>query len=237
MSMAGFAELPCCPRCSGRSESGAQAFGVRSYLHLFYEDCAFFTPQDEEEEDRQSKGDPVSSGSWYSLLWKASLTAGLLLVVTGGVALSAGLLLPPQIEGFGDGDLLLVDEHAVEHNGMLTACRLAGGLLLGVGSTVLLAATERVRDDGTYRSSSASVGGHLGGRSPEAWAFPSAVSPIQPALPIAQAGTLSSSGIMGKPRSPLGPQPTLRPFSLTIQPLQSRRGRSYTVKESNGIKI
>ncbi|XP_061076534.1 neurensin-1-like isoform X2 [Conger conger] len=181
-SMAGLTELPCCPHCSGRGESGAQSFGVRSYLHLFYEDCAFLTPRDVEE-DLQNKGDPVSSWSWYSLLWKASLTVGLLLVVVGGAALGVGLVLSPQIEGFGEGELLMVDVRAVGHNSALRACRLAGALLLAVGGTVLLAcalawpvcrAGERIQDD----------------RASSAWSFP-AVSPIQLPLPVSLAQTLS----------------------------------------------
>ncbi|XP_064161842.1 neurensin-2-like [Anguilla rostrata] len=179
--MAGSTDLRCCPRCSGRRESGAHGFGVRSYLHLFYEDCAFATPRDVEEDPR-NKGDPVSSWSWYPLLWKASLTAGLLLVVTGGVALSAGLLLPPRIEGFGEGELLMVDVRAAGHNGMLRACRLAGALLLAAGGAALLACAlaspvcrtgERSRRDGAERS-------------PGAWT-PAAVSPIRLPLPVSLA--------------------------------------------------
>ncbi|XP_036386112.1 neurensin-1-like [Megalops cyprinoides] len=129
--------------------------------------------------------------SWYSLLWKASLPAGLLLVVTGSVALSVGLLLPPQIEGFGEGELLMVDERAIGHNGMLAACRLAGGLLLALGGTVLLACTlaspicramERIRDDGTYRPGAS--------ESPRAWPVPN-ISPIQSMLPVSLSPTFS----------------------------------------------
>ncbi|KAJ8358638.1 hypothetical protein SKAU_G00151630 [Synaphobranchus kaupii] len=174
-SMAGLTELPCCPNCSGRRGSGAQSFGVRSYLHLFYEDCAFLTPPDVEE-DPQNKGDPVSYWSWYSLLWKASITAGLLLVVAGGVALSAGLLLPPQIEGIGEGELLMVDVHAVGHNAALTECRLAGVLLLALGSAMLLACTL--------------ASPVCKATEPRAWSHP-AVSPIQLPLPVTLAHTLS----------------------------------------------
>ncbi|KAG5836343.1 hypothetical protein ANANG_G00253570 [Anguilla anguilla] len=152
--MAGSTDLRCCPRCSSRRESGAHSFGVRSYLHLFYEDCAFATPRDVEEDPR-NKGDPVSSWSWYPLLWKASLTAGLLLVVTGGVALSAGLLLPPRIEGFGEGELLMVDVRAAGHNGMLRACRLAGALLLAAGG----AACWRARWPRTSAGPASGAGG------------------------------------------------------------------------------
>ncbi|KAJ8412165.1 hypothetical protein AAFF_G00144320 [Aldrovandia affinis] len=183
-SMAGFRELPCCPRCSGKRESGGQSFGVRSYLHLFYEDCAFLTPQDEEDEPRRDGC--LSSGPSRSVLWKAILTAGLLLVVIGGVALSVGLLLPPQIEGFGEGELTMVDKRAVGHNGILAECRLAGALLLALG-TLLLACTlaspvrraaERIRYDGADTTS------------PEAWSLP-AVSPIHLPLPVTLAHALS----------------------------------------------
>ncbi|MFT7802771.1 neurensin-1-like [Arapaima gigas] len=71
--MAGLMEVPCCPRCSGRMAAGSQVFGVRSYLHLFYEECAFTKPEeDEEEEDHagvEMKQAAVTRETWSWLLW------------------------------------------------------------------------------------------------------------------------------------------------------------------------
>ncbi|XP_069035517.1 neurensin-1-like [Lepisosteus oculatus] len=159
--MAARVREPRCPHCS--CGAGGQHFGVRSHLHLFYEDCAF----SETELKRASL-------SWSSLLWKACLTAGVLLAATGGLALGMGLLLPPRIEGFGEGDLLLVDERAVWHNRALAACRWAGGLLLALGGTALLACAlaARTRPDSRARP---------GGLAPRATAI-ACVSPVRPGL-------------------------------------------------------
>ncbi|XP_023693635.2 neurensin-1-like [Paramormyrops kingsleyae] len=131
-------ELPCCPLLSAAPGAANQSFGVRSYLHLFYEDCAFSRAQDDDDDDEESAEEALTWGLWLWLLWRASLAVGVLLAVMGSLALGAGLLLPPRIEGFGDSELLLVDERAVGHNGVLLACQLAGGVLLGLGVGVLL---------------------------------------------------------------------------------------------------
>ncbi|MBN3306255.1 neurensin-1 [Amia ocellicauda] len=197
--MAGCPELPCCPHCSG--SSGAQTFGVRSYLHLFYEDCTFSAPQDQAE--LQPKRAPVSRTSWPSLLWKACLTTGVLLAVTGGLALAMGVLVPPRIEGFGEGELLVVDERAIRHNRALAACRMAGGLLLALGGTPLLACVlalpvcrvmERIRDNSFSSSSSPCCctpdSRPICRRVPNT-RFTPCVSPIHTALPIALSPKLS----------------------------------------------
>ncbi|MFT7802770.1 neurensin-1-like [Arapaima gigas] len=167
--------------------AGSQVFGVRSYLHLFYEECAFTKPEeDEEEEDHagvEMKQAAVTRETWSWLLWMAGLAAGILLMTSGAVALGAGLLLPPQIEGFGDGELQVVDKRAAGHNGALEACRTAGGLLLGLGGTMLLVcsvARWSSRHDNTHRPSP-----------PGASRTVRSVSPIHSMLPISLSQTLN----------------------------------------------
>lgn len=107
------------------------------------------------------------------------------MVVTGGAALGVGLLLSPQIEGFGEGELLMVDVRAIGHNGALRACRLAGALLLAVGGTVLLACALA---SPVYRAAERIHGDSAG--SPGSCSLP-AVSPIQLPLPVSLSHTLS----------------------------------------------
>ncbi|XP_034761134.2 neurensin-1-like [Acipenser ruthenus] len=113
-----------------------QRFGVRSYLHLFYEDCAFSQPKEDPEEP---EGTLSSWASSHPLLWRASLTTGILVLLMGVAALGTGLLVPPKIEGFGEGELQVVDQQAIEYNQALERCALAGGILLTLGGTALLA--------------------------------------------------------------------------------------------------
>ncbi|KAK6479526.1 neurensin-1-like [Huso huso] len=116
--------------------TAGQRFGVRSYLHLFYEDCAFSQPEEDPEEP---EGTLSSWASSHPLLWRASLTTGILVLLMGVVALGTGLLVPPMIEGFGEGELQVVDQQAIEYNQALERCALAGGILLTLGGTALLA--------------------------------------------------------------------------------------------------
>ncbi|KAK1157672.1 neurensin-1-like [Acipenser oxyrinchus oxyrinchus] len=116
--------------------TAGQRFGVRSYLHLFYEDCAFSQPEEDPEEP---EGTLSSCASSHPLLWRASLTTGILVLLMGVTALGTGLLVPPKIEGFGEGELQVVDQQAIEYNQALERCALAGGILLTLGGTALLA--------------------------------------------------------------------------------------------------
>ncbi|MBN3279676.1 NRSN1 protein, partial [Polyodon spathula] len=113
-----------------------QRFGVRSYLHLFYKDCAFSQPEEDPEEP---EGTLSSWASSHPLLWRASLTTGVLVLLMGVAALGTGLLVPPKIEGFGEGELQVVDQGAIEYNQALERCALAGGILLTLGGMALLA--------------------------------------------------------------------------------------------------
>lgn len=70
---------------------------------------------------------------------QASLTTGILVLLMGVVSLGTGLLVPPMIEGFGEGELQVVDQQAIEYNQALERCALAGGILLTLGGTALLA--------------------------------------------------------------------------------------------------
>ncbi|NXR04887.1 NRSN2 protein, partial [Sagittarius serpentarius] len=82
------------PDCScGRGPSMVQGkwYGVRSYLHLFYEDCTGASPDG--DGDRSSP-----HGAWAPLIWKVSLSTGTLFLLVGAAALAAGSFTPPGLQ-------------------------------------------------------------------------------------------------------------------------------------------
>ncbi|ERE90548.1 neurensin-1-like protein [Cricetulus griseus] len=66
------------------TEGGYQRYGVRSYMHQFYEDCT-------------------------ASMW--------------------------EFEAFGEADFMVFDTHAVQFNGALDTCKLAGAVLFCIGDT------------------------------------------------------------------------------------------------------
>uniref|UniRef100_A0A673YQ99 Neurensin-1-like n=1 Tax=Salmo trutta TaxID=8032 RepID=A0A673YQ99_SALTR len=127
-----------CGAGSSGSSCACLQFGVRSYLHHFYEG---FSTASGWERDPEGVGDVQTLRSplrWSSALWKVSLALGLLMVTSGLVSLSVGYSGPTRIESFGEGDLLFIDTQAVSFNRGLRHCVAAGiGLTcLGTGLTV-----------------------------------------------------------------------------------------------------
>ncbi|XP_010878848.2 neurensin-1 [Esox lucius] len=111
-----------------------QRYGVRSYLHQFYEECTASIW--ERDEDFQIQRSP---NRWSSVLWKVCLTLGTLILVTGLVVLLVGYATPAKIEAFGEDELLFVDSHAVRFNRALDACKLTGAVLFCVGGGLVAA--------------------------------------------------------------------------------------------------
>ncbi|XP_004761313.1 neurensin-1 [Mustela nigripes] len=112
------------------TEGGYQRYGVRSYLHQFYEDCT--TSIWEYEDDFQIQRSP---NRWSSAFWKVGLISGTVFVVLGLTVLAVGFLVPPKIEAFGEADFVVVDTQAMQFNGALDACKLAGAILFCLGGT------------------------------------------------------------------------------------------------------
>ncbi|KAM7090859.1 neurensin-2 isoform 1-T1 [Ciconia maguari] len=113
------------PDCScGRGPSVAQGkwYGVRSYLHLFYEDCTRASA------DRDREGS-LPHRAWAPLIWKVSLSTGTLFLLVGVAALAAGFLVPSKLEGIGEEEFVVLDVQAARYNHALGTCRLVGTAL------------------------------------------------------------------------------------------------------------
>ncbi|XP_007901363.1 neurensin-1 [Callorhinchus milii] len=109
-----------------------QRYGVRSYLHQFYEDCTASIW--EHEDDFQIKRSP---SRWSSVLWKVGLVSGTIILLIGMAVIATGYLVPPKIEAFGEEDFLVVDGRAVQFNGALVICKLAGAILFCIGGMIM----------------------------------------------------------------------------------------------------
>ncbi|XP_034467628.1 neurensin-1 [Hippoglossus hippoglossus] len=126
-----------CPEICGseygeqvQASGNCQQYGVRSYLHQFYEECTASIW--ERDEDFQIQRSP---SRWSSLLWKVCLVFGSLILVSGFIIVLVGYTTPTRIEAFGEDDLLFVDSHAVSFNRALDVCKLTGAVLFCVGGT------------------------------------------------------------------------------------------------------
>ncbi|ETE72532.1 Neurensin-1 [Ophiophagus hannah] len=118
----------------GSTEGGYQRYGVRSYLHQFYEDCTGSIW--EYDDDFQIQRSP---NKWSSTFWKVGLISGTMFMLTGIIVLVVGFLVTPKIEALGVEDFVVVDTHAVQFNRALDVCKLAGAILFCIGGTTMAA--------------------------------------------------------------------------------------------------
>ncbi|XP_048818532.1 neurensin-2 [Lagopus muta] len=116
---------PSCSCSRGPSVAQGKWYGVRSYLHLFYEDCAGVSPDG--DTDESSPSHPY--GVWPSIIWKVTLSTGTLFLLVGVAALTTGWLVPPRLESIEEEDLVVLDVQAMRYNHVLSACRLLGTAL------------------------------------------------------------------------------------------------------------
>ncbi|XP_032869472.1 neurensin-1 [Amblyraja radiata] len=128
------AEICQFPNSNHGADAIRQRYGVRSYLHQFYEDCTASIW--EHEDNFQIKRSP---NRWSSIFWKVGLIAGTAMLLIGLVVIATGYLVPPKIEAFGEEeeDFLVVDGRAVQFNMALDICKLAGAILFCIGGIVM----------------------------------------------------------------------------------------------------
>ncbi|XP_035262963.1 neurensin-1 [Anguilla anguilla] len=111
-----------------------QHYGVRSYLHHFYEECtASIWDRDEDFQIQKSPS------RWSAILGKVCLAFGTLMLVVGLTVLTVGFAAPPKIEAFGEEELLFVDKRAAHFNRALEVCKLVGGVLFCAGGVLAAA--------------------------------------------------------------------------------------------------
>ncbi|XP_039976966.1 neurensin 1-like [Xiphias gladius] len=132
-----------CVSGSGGESSGSQGgssflqFGVRSYLHHFYEECSS-SMWERDPEDQGFVQSQRSALWWNSAIWKVSLALGLLILTAGIASLSVGYSTPHKIESFGEGDLFFVDAQAVSFNRGLHLSAAGGIGLSCLGSAMVV---------------------------------------------------------------------------------------------------
>ncbi|XP_078283236.1 neurensin-1 [Rhinoraja longicauda] len=128
------AEICQFPNSNHGADALRQRYGVRSYLHQFYEDCTASIW--EHEDNFQIKRSP---NRWTSIFWKVGLIAGTAMLLIGVLVIATGYLVPPKIEAFGEEeeDFLVVDGHAVQFNMALDICKLAGAILFCIGGIAM----------------------------------------------------------------------------------------------------
>ncbi|KAM4549782.1 neurensin 1-like [Fundulus diaphanus] len=130
-----------CTPGSGGDSSGSEAgssclqFGVRSYLHHFYEECSS-SMWERDPENRGSTHSQTSTLRWNSAVWKVSLALGVLMLTAGIVSLSVAYSTPHKIESFGEGDLYFVDPQAISYNRGLHLSTASGIGLSCLGSAL-----------------------------------------------------------------------------------------------------
>ena len=125
------------------SLSSGSDFGVKSYLHKFYEDDPQYKDRDDiycEAEDHplarlRGKKRPCSRGA---LWWKAGAWVGLNILILAVLALMIGYFVTPKKEilRYTD-DTPVVDQDAVSFNKKLDGAKLAGLIMLCSGGFLL----------------------------------------------------------------------------------------------------
>ncbi|CAM4524827.1 unnamed protein product [Caretta caretta] len=132
--MSSYADTCSSKQAQSGTEGSYRRYGVRSYLHQFYEDCT--ASMWERENDFQIQRSP---SRWRSAFWKVGLISGVVFMLIGLTVLVVGFLVPPKIEALEEEDFVVVDNHAIQFNGALDICKLAGAILFCIGGTTMAA--------------------------------------------------------------------------------------------------
>lgn len=125
------------------SLSSGSDFGVKSYLHKFYEDDPVYKDREDvycDAEDHplgrlRHKARPCRAGT---LWWKAGAWVGLNILILAVLALMIGYFMTPQkeINRYVD-ETPIIDQDAVSYNKKLDSAKLAGLIMLCTGGFIL----------------------------------------------------------------------------------------------------
>lgn len=72
-------------------------------------------------------------------VFQVGLISGVVFMLIGLTVLVVGFLVPPKIEALEEEDFVVVDNHAIQFNGALDICKLAGAILFCIGGTTMAA--------------------------------------------------------------------------------------------------
>nr|XP_039271989.1 neurensin-1-like [Styela clava] len=111
-------------------------FGVKSYLHHFYEDCAGIGDVDEDAEYDGYQVKPKSLRRW-DILSTVGFSVAIILIVAGIVLLLVGFLVPAKRTRFVLGRNTYVKQDNVEFNKFLMYSRWAGAFTFCFGGISL----------------------------------------------------------------------------------------------------
>ncbi|XP_050402177.1 neurensin-1 [Patella vulgata] len=125
-----------------RKRSCPLNFGVKSYLHNFYESHAFKDPLVYEDDDdfRYLLHSNPKRRRCPPIWWKIFLWVGVNLLLFGVIGILVGYLVPPKnhLEKIDeDNDIAYVDRNAEAYNTTLDMCKLIGLILFCVGGMTL----------------------------------------------------------------------------------------------------
>ncbi|KAK0068617.1 neurensin-1 [Biomphalaria pfeifferi] len=123
-----------------RKRSCPVYFGVKSYLHQFYEDHTFKDPSVYEDDDHQYLLQPHQRRRRCTpIWWKLFMWIGVTLLLFGVIGILIGYLVPPRHVLIGDSDTgqAYIDQQAQEYNTTLDMCKLIGLIFFCVGGLTL----------------------------------------------------------------------------------------------------
>lgn len=130
----------CPPLSRVDEEVASETFGVRSYLHNFYDSNVYKDPSVYEDELRFLFSDSrTRKRRCTSLVWKVFVWIGANLLIFGTFAVLIGFLVPPHdviVETRAE-NIDVIDRNAISFNANLEACRLFGLVLFCMGGITL----------------------------------------------------------------------------------------------------
>jgi hypothetical protein len=119
-------------------------FGVKSYLHDFYDTHFYKDPDiyEEEEDDFRYLLNPNPRRRCTSIWWKVFVWIGANFLVFGIIGVLVGYLVPqrPIIVGSLADNIELIDKEAISFNFNLDVCKLVGLILFCIGGLTLTVA-------------------------------------------------------------------------------------------------